>query len=91
MHVHHLWYADDKPAPWNYEDEALITLCFECHEKEEFNKHFTFPGIKYLASIGVMHTDFAEIIRLISQARDRENFPGMREYMSRLIQHMRHA
>ena len=90
MHVHHLWYEDHLPPPWEYEDDALLTLCSQCHEKEEFHKSFTNFGIKYLTTIGVMHTDLSEIIMIISQATDRDNF-NMRDYMAQLIQHMRHA
>ena len=30
LHVHHLYYIESK-HPWEYADEALITLCNECH------------------------------------------------------------
>ena len=32
LHVHHIFY--DGRNPWDYEDEALITLCEDCHNKE---------------------------------------------------------
>lgn len=32
LHVHHKYYINDH-YPWQYEDEALITVCMECHEK----------------------------------------------------------
>ncbi len=91
MHVHHLWYEDHRPAPWEYENDALITLCSVCHEKEEFHKSFTSFGIKYLTTLGVMHTDISEIIMIISQATDKDDFPGMRDYISRVIKHIRYA
>lgn len=31
LHVHHRYYQIDKLA-WEYPDEALITLCWNCHE-----------------------------------------------------------
>lgn len=31
LHVHHVWYAGRDP--WDAPDEALITLCHECHEE----------------------------------------------------------
>lgn len=31
LHVHHVWYAGRDP--WDGPDEALITLCHECHEQ----------------------------------------------------------
>lgn len=33
LHVHHRYYVGNKD-PWDYEEEALITLCEECHEVE---------------------------------------------------------
>ena len=30
LHVHHLYYIDGK-NPWEYDDEALVTLCCNCH------------------------------------------------------------
>lgn len=32
LHVHHYWYERGK-KPWEYPDEALITLCDQCHER----------------------------------------------------------
>ncbi len=32
LHVHHLYYVKSK-HPWEYADEALITLCNDCHLK----------------------------------------------------------
>jgi len=33
LHVHHKYYTDDK-KPWEYPEDALITLCKGCHEIE---------------------------------------------------------
>lgn len=33
LHVHHLFYENDK-EPWEVEENALTTLCEECHEFE---------------------------------------------------------
>lgn len=32
LHVHHKYYVINKLA-WNYPDDALITLCKDCHQK----------------------------------------------------------
>lgn len=32
LHVHHKYYVDGR-KPWDYPNDALITLCSECHEK----------------------------------------------------------
>jgi 5-methylcytosine-specific restriction endonuclease McrA len=31
LNVHHRWYEGD---PWDAPDEALVTLCEECHESD---------------------------------------------------------
>ena len=37
LHVHHKFYEKGLKA-WEYENEVLITLCFECHAKEHEKK-----------------------------------------------------
>ena len=34
LHIHHRYYKG-KRQPWEYPLESLVTLCAECHEKEE--------------------------------------------------------
>lgn len=36
LHVHHRYYESGK-KPWEYSDEALVTLCERCHEFETEN------------------------------------------------------
>lgn len=38
LHVHHKTYQFGK-EPWDYPDENFITLCWECHESEEYAKN----------------------------------------------------
>jgi 5-methylcytosine-specific restriction endonuclease McrA len=33
LQVHHLYYVEDK-MPWEYPNDALVTLCSVCHRKE---------------------------------------------------------
>lgn len=33
--IHHLYYLDNTD-PWDYPDDALLTLCKTCHDKESF-------------------------------------------------------
>lgn len=35
LHVHHKYYLDDR-YPWEYEDDALVTVCDCCHKKYHF-------------------------------------------------------
>lgn len=37
LDVHHLFYIKDY-EPWEYEDDALITLCRDCHAAVTANK-----------------------------------------------------
>lgn len=32
LHIHHKYYIKDR-NPWEYENDALVTLCAECHQK----------------------------------------------------------
>ncbi|UII30144.1 hypothetical protein LVD17_17760 [Fulvivirga ulvae] len=32
LHVHHTYYQDEK-KPWSYPSDALMTLCWKCHEE----------------------------------------------------------
>ena len=42
LQVHHKYYNkypdNSKPPPWDYPNDALITLCDECHTKEHEQK-----------------------------------------------------
>ena len=38
LHVHHNYYQENKLA-WEYDDNALITLCWSCHEELHKNQN----------------------------------------------------
>ena len=42
LKVHHKYYSrypnGDKVMPWNYPDDALITLCWRCHNRVHLTK-----------------------------------------------------
>ena len=38
LHVHHRYYDKGK-EPWDYPDEALVTLCERCHEEESKQRY----------------------------------------------------
>lgn len=48
FHVHHTYYQKGK-LPWEYPNEALLTLCWECHENLHQNQK-----IPYLDEQGVI-------------------------------------
>jgi len=70
LQVHHIYYIDDH-KPWEYPDEALITLCDLCHAKAEFSKWLRTKGYAALLRLGLIHEDRMEVIELIySKVRD---------------------
>ena len=54
FHVHHLWY--DGSDPWDYPDEALVTLCSSCHKKA--------PGIDWKRAFLDLNLCEAELLEL---------------------------
>ena len=40
LHVHHKYYYENK-LPWDYPDDALVSMCSKCHY--EFHQHNTVP------------------------------------------------
>lgn len=52
LHVHHMYYVH--ADPWDYPEEALVTLCVDCHEQEsaihrdirDFQKNLQAKGMK---------------------------------------------
>lgn len=44
LHVHHTYYQDGK-EPWQYPDDSLCTLCWDCHELLHRNKEV--PVLNY--------------------------------------------
>lgn len=35
LHVHHMYYEKGK-MPWEYDNSALVTYCWECHEDAKY-------------------------------------------------------
>jgi len=74
--VHHLWYKKGK-EPWDYTDEALVTLCEDCHETErEFRQDlevWLIQEIKKRLFVG----DLQEIVSTISGLEIETYEPGV--------------
>jgi hypothetical protein len=66
LQVHHLYYTYDV-MPWDYPDDAMITLCDLCHKKAEFIKWLVRHGVNLLISKGFLKRDVAEIRSLIER------------------------
>lgn len=72
LHIHHLWYTPDT-FPWDYEDDALITVCDLCHMKEEFIKWVKQTGKRYLLYHGFLRQDVEEILQVVSNRLQLNN------------------
>lgn len=70
MHVHHMYYIDDA-APWEYPDDALITLCANCHKTEEEEKKLAAERCAYAAAHGVLYMDMDFFFRMLVKRLDR--------------------
>lgn len=70
LEVHHLFYMD-LPCAWDYPDDWLITLCSDCHDREQgrvpLEKHFA----STLRSKGFLMSDLLAFSSLIDT---NENF-----------------
>lgn len=64
LQVHHKYYIDGA-MPWEYPDEALITLCELCHEKEEFLKWLNKSISDLLARDGFIKADIISVYNVI--------------------------
>lgn len=64
LQVHHLYYLPDA-LPWQYPDDALITLCELCHKKEEFIKWVKKFGVRSLIYHGFIRQDIIEVQQVV--------------------------
>ena len=65
LHVHHRYYVY-KNDPWDYPNNALVTLCFECHEEEDVYKGCGNDLIKILQTEkGFLDSDINDLIIII--------------------------
>lgn len=58
LHVHHILYEPGNP--WDTQDKYLITLCSDCHEKEESIKDADWYGLVQTAGLTRLH--FTKIV-----------------------------
>lgn len=62
MHVHHLYYEFNK-EPWEYPDDAYLTLCDWCHQEEHdrLARYVGPPRDMSLKKLGFMAKDFEDM------------------------------
>lgn len=67
LQIHHLYYIKDA-LPWEYPDEALITVCDLCHLKLEFYKFLKkYARIYLLFNLKLTIADTEEVIELMKR------------------------
>lgn len=65
LHVHHQYYIN-KRLPWEYPIEMLVTLCENCHVKEEELKDYDDDVVKVLLGSGLLRHDLQCLITLVN-------------------------
>lgn len=68
LHVHHKNYYPGK-EPWEYNNNNLITLCFECHESEEVSKGEVYDAIHDLLLMGKNHGNIHDVLILYANGK----------------------
>lgn len=95
LHVHHQLYINDGRDPWEYHNLLLVTLCYECHEKEEREKERTTEYIEYFLSNSVLRADLhtlllALVCRVNNDGYDLCSDPAVvKARVGRLIEHVK--
>jgi len=71
LEVHHKYYIKDhngRLLPWEYPDEALVTLCRSCHQMEsnikKFERHKTLQGLEQV----FWYTQLSDFVPLLQDA-----------------------
>lgn len=69
LHVHHRYYLPGL-EPWEYKDDILVTLCFECHESEEQIKDYQLQFLHSVLSSGFFNCELIPLHVLFREASD---------------------
>jgi len=81
LHIHHLFYRKGA-APWEYPNEALVSVCASCHEEvsEVMNEFLMdlfirFPDISFFDTLrcSVVDRDLSQLIHWLAIPPGREN------------------
>lgn len=68
LHVHHLYYEKGK-EPWEYPNEAFLTLCVHCHESEsDQRREFDGYVVEEFKKSGFLSDDLIPICNGLSRA-----------------------
>ena len=78
LHVHHLYYLPNT-EPHNYPLDAFMTLCYECHEREELDlKYYSTLLIQTIKMSGGWSGTMARIEDAIKSLNGRTNMGAYR-------------
>jgi hypothetical protein len=83
LHVHHKWYEPGN-EPWDYPPEALITLCEDCHQREEVSKVKQMDLIKTFLAAGFLNTEMDFLSHLLSFCFELIGKVSFETYIARL-------
>ena len=66
LHVHHCFYKKGAD-PWDYPNDSLVTLCFDCHEEEGAKANEAKSElIQILSCVGCLSEDFRALTESIA-------------------------
>lgn len=69
LHVHHKYYTKGR-KPWEYCDDALVTLCESCHDGETSELRDSHAKlIEAMSSWGFFASHFTQLAEAINQTR----------------------
>jgi hypothetical protein len=66
LHVHHRYYLPNTEV-WDYPDEALITLCEDCHEIEKEDIFVVIDRIKFVLQSKFLSYDISGLAEALYQ------------------------
>jgi hypothetical protein len=64
LHVHHRWYEGE---PWEAPDEALVTLCEDCHSEETESRKATEKRLLDVVRRRFFYAELEQVIALLEQ------------------------
>ncbi len=68
LHVHHKFYLP-KLMAWEYADDCLLTLCFECHHKEGIAMQLFNEAVRELLCAGFIYAELLEQVNLFKHTK----------------------
>lgn len=77
LHVHHIYYEKGKD-PWDYPDDALLAVCYECHENRIHGEGGLFRDLPELSQYYVVEYQHID---------DFRGMRPLREYFDPLFHH----